>query len=117
MSDLTIRTNNVPRDVVSYADLTEAEQRDFDYIDAEEHFYPRLFRYRGSVYDSHEFVRIVPRARQRGFEHGADADSPLLAWDGIQTESFSSAIVLRWARNEWNGEPDPERVVVGLALS
>jgi len=111
-SELTITTNNVPRDLLTFYDLTEKERSDFDYVTEDDQFSLRFFRYRGNAYDSSEFVRIVPRSRQVGWEHGADEDSPLLAWDGIQTDSFFSAIVIRFAP-----DTDYERVIVGLALS
>lgn len=112
MENLTVVTNNRPRQLVCFADLSEAERRDLDYIPEEEHYTPRIFRYRGGVYDVNEFVRIVPRARAGALSfvhaHTVEEDSPLLAWDGIQTDSFFSAIVLRYAP-----DTDYEEVIVG----
>jgi hypothetical protein len=70
----------------------------------------RFFRYRGDIYDTNEFVRIVPCSQSFGYCHGAEPDSPLLKWDGIQTDSFFSGIVIRYCEGY-------ESVVVGLALS
>ena len=106
---MKIRTNNQPRPILSAFELTADELKEFDYLESDDML--QAFRYRGSVYDLGEFVRITPRANWRGgFDHPADEGSPLLAWDGIQTESFFSAIVVRYSQ-------DGESVVVGLATS
>lgn len=106
MNNLTITTNNVPRDLITFADLTEKEREWFDYVDAEEHYSPRFVRYRGEAYDTHEFVAIRPRSQAVGFQHGVDEDSPLLGWHGIQTDSYFSGTLVRYME-------DYERVVVG----
>lgn len=114
---LKIRTNRQFRPLLSGWELTLEERKELDYIGdildldlwAEE--YNRFFRYRGQIYDTNEFVRIVKRSDFRGgFLHCADDDSPLLNWDGIQTDSFFSGIVIKLDR-------DCESVRVGLALS
>jgi hypothetical protein len=111
MSDLTIKTNNVPRDVLCWWDLTKKEQAEFDYLDSEgRQNEAQFFRYKKWDYDLGEFVRVVPRSDLVGMEHPAEDGSPLLGWDGICTDSFFSAIVVKWAN-------DYESVTVGLALS
>ncbi len=100
---MTIKTNNVPRDVVEAHELTEAERAEFDYLD-----WPAIedgrgsasfFRYKGEVYDLGEF------------EVWDNPASPTRQnWDGFRSDSFFSAIVVRYVE-------DYERVVVGLALS
>lgn len=115
---MTITTNNVPRPLLYGYELTAQERKDLDYIAAvddeaawsEEH--DRFFRYRGQVYDMNEFVRLVPLAKLVGFQHGYDDGSPLAAWHGIQTDSFFSAIVVRFLGHDREGY-----VIVGLALS
>jgi len=116
--NISIRTNNVPRDIISEYELTKKEQAEFDYLDWEamkrgedSHSF---VRYRGELCSLSDFVRIVPRSNCVGWEHGVDEDSPLLKWDGIRTDSFFSGLVIRWAKNDWNGQPDFERVVIGL---
>lgn len=103
----TIRTNNRPRDLLSGYELTEAERKELDYIEDIDETFNRFFRYQGQVYDTYEFVRIVPRSKVVGFEHGVDEDSPLLKWAGIQTDSYFSGVVVRYVENF-------ERVVVGV---
>jgi hypothetical protein len=101
-----VTTNGHSKWLVPLDSLPAKAQEDFDYIEDDERFSERLFRYRGYWYDAHEFVRIKPRSQAVGWEHGADEDSELLAWDGIQTDSFYSAIVVRLLG-------DGDRIVAG----
>jgi hypothetical protein len=117
MSELTIQTNGHWYELKPLTELPRKATREFDYVrDEEEHYTPRFFRYRGAWYDSHEFVRIVPRARQVDFEHGVSEGSPLLQWGGIQTDSFFSGVVIRYEK-DGGDYGDWDRVQVGLALS
>lgn len=104
MSDLRVITNNVPRLLIDSYELSARERENFDYIDwngvdagtASATF----FRYRGELYDLGEFQTW------RGPEF-----SPMAKWDGYLSDSFFSAIVVRFVRD------DDDRVIVGLALS
>jgi hypothetical protein len=91
----TIKTNNIPRPTIHRFELTEKESKEFDYLPEDE---GTFFRYRGHVYDLGEFVRIVPQgvADPNGFAHH-DRDGSLKGWHGIQTDSFFSALVIRYA--------------------
>ena len=119
----TIKTNNVPRDVINAWELTPTQRAEFDYLDwpaiDEGSDSASFVRYRRDLYDLSEFVRIIPRSGQLGpigFAHPVEDNSPLAAWDGIRTDSYFSGIVIRWHRDEF-GQSDYERVVLGLALS
>lgn len=101
---MNIVTNNVPRHIIYKYELTEREQAEFDYLDATD----ELFRYKGELHPLTDFVRIAPRAHAVGFEHPADADSPLLAWHGIATSSYWTALVVKYLS-------DDEAVIVGRA--
>lgn len=102
---MKISTDNQPRHLLSLAELPDGiAAREFDYV-TDDHA-PRFFKYRGAWYDVQEFVRIAPRARAVGFEHPADDGSPLLAWDGIATDSYFTATLARYA---------DESVIVGRA--
>jgi hypothetical protein len=115
---MKIKTNNVPRDLVTFHEVPLKYRPDFDYIDESEHCDVRFFQYRGTWYDVTEFVRIVERAKfNGGFAHPVDSDSPLMKWHGVQTDSFFSGVVVRYPVNERGDIADCDRVVVGLVLS
>lgn len=103
MSELTIRTNNVPRDVIDAYELSADERKEFDYIDwtavDDGRDSASFFRYRGELYDLGEFmVWDNPASPTRG------------EWDGFRSDSYFSGLVVRYVDN-------CERVVVGLAMS
>jgi hypothetical protein len=97
MANVTITTNRVPRHLIALCELTEVEQALFDYyIDAEESSTPRIFRYRGSLYDVHEFMRVT--------------SGDLKGWDGYHSETFFSGVVIKLVN-------DGDEVVVGSYCS
>lgn len=104
MSDMTITTNHVPRNIVDAYELTADERAAFDYLpwDAIDSGSDgaSFFRYRGELHDLGEFETTsrLPRF------------SPLARWDGYRADSFYSALVVRYT-------DDMEQVIVGLALS
>lgn len=98
-TQITIKTNNQTRDVIYAWQLTDKERADFDYIEDIDSpdCSASFFRYKGQVYDLGEFVRLVERSKQVGFEHGCEHGSPLLKWHGIMTESYFSGLLVRYA--------------------
>ena len=109
--DLTITTNNVPRDLLYWHELSDAERLELDYIDNGDERGADFFRYRGSIYDLHEFSRIERAPSSHPFSLTVWEDNdPLLAFDGYQSDSFFSGIAIRYTDN-W------ERVVVALVMS
>jgi hypothetical protein len=102
-TELTIKTNNVPRDIVEAYELTAAERAEFDYIDWHKieagEDSASFFRYGGEVYDLGEFMRWD------GVEF-----SPLATWDGYQSDSFFSGLLVRYV-------DDFERVIVARYYS
>lgn len=100
MPDLTIITNNVPRDVVEAFELSPEEREEFDYIDwaaVEEGSESASFvRYRGELYDLSEF------------EVWRNPSSPLNVggWQGMRSDSYFSGLLVRYVE-------DFERVIVG----
>lgn len=96
MSDkLTIRTNNQPRHILYWHDLTDEERAEFDYLDTAEHQQDaRFVRYRGWVYDLSEFSAVGPMMS-------------LDCWDGYVSDSFYSGVVCRYVGN------DCEAVIMG----
>lgn len=96
---MQIKTNNVPRDILRWDDLSADERSEFDYFEGDERWDAEFFRYRERVYDLGEFtVWDNPASPTRG------------QWDGFRSDSFFSGLVVRYV-------DDFERVVVGLALS
>ena len=118
MQTIKITTNNCPREVLFGYALTEEEAKEFDYMNWPAYEWnqeghssdgetAQFFRYKGAVYDLGEFVRIVERSKQVGFEHGVDEESPPISWDGILTESYFSGMLVKWA------DANCESVIVG----
>lgn len=99
---LQITTNNVPRDILDGFELTPKEREEFDYInwDAIERGEDSasFFRYKGEVYDLGEFTTWN------------NPSSPMTGWDGMQSDTFFSGILVRYT-------DDFERVVVGRYYS
>ena len=127
MSAITVKTNGHQRELKSLAELDEATVDEwFDYLhdawygQTDEALQPRFFQYRGSWYDTQEFAAIGVRSHRigepgrNGFGLLVDDDSPLLSWDGVQTESAFSAVLLKWG-HDWSGQPDFEAVIVAYA--
>lgn len=104
MSELTIVTNNQPRELVSLNDIPRRFHSDFDYIDGEDKYSPRLFAYRGAYYDTCEYMRTpcdeAPRLEL----------NKLSQWHGYQSDSFFSGTVIKFV-------DDCERVIVGRYYS
>lgn len=96
---LQITTNNVPRLLLDWAELTDRERRDFDWIENPDESGESFFRYRGAVYCLSEFMRTP-------------ADSGLEDWDGYHSETYFSGILVRHVREDW-GAIDRDRVICG----
>ena len=103
MNDVTLLTNNRARELVSFYDLPEKDQADFDYVDEDDRYNPRFFRYRGAWYDTHEFERLPKNGHAFWNENRAN-------WDGYQSDSFFSGVLIRYLG-------DYEQVVVGRYCS
>lgn len=92
-------TNNTPRDVLYWYELTDAERKEFDYLDTEtRQSDATFFRYRGVTYDLGEFMRVP--------NYVAD----LATWDGYASDSFYSGVVVKYVEHF-------ERVIVGTYIS
>ena len=104
MEKLEIKTNGHWRDLVALADIPEKKRADFDYIDEDESFSPRLFCYRGEFYDSSEFITTSPGPWNHGLPEA------FRGWDGYSSDSFFSGLLIKYSE-------DFEQVKVGLYLS
>lgn len=78
-----ITANNHVRELVSFNELDEAVQSDFDYVDEEDRFSPRFVQYRGDWYDTGD-VEIAPPSIKA------------LGWDGFNSDSYWSGMVYRY---------------------
>jgi hypothetical protein len=104
MSTVKVITNHQPRDVLYWYELSDAERKEFDYLDTEaRQDEAQFFRYRGQVYDLGEFMRVPSGPAAQSF-------NDLAAWDGYASDSFYSGVVVKYVE-------DFERVIVGLYLS
>ncbi len=88
---VTIRTNNVPRAIVTGAQLNDREKAEFDYYTNDELENALFFRYKGGVYDIGEFL---------------SAPESLKPWQGYSSTSYFSGMVIRYT-------DDVESVIVG----
>ena len=98
---MKIVTNNQPRNIISWYDLTPEEQKEFGYL---EEGVSSFFRYRGWVYALEEFLRIdaniAPHPQREGWEK----------WHGYASDSYFSGVLVR-------GTSDCDQVIVGQYFS
>ena len=91
-----IRTNNCPRPLLSWYELTVKEQAQFDYIETpEDDGMNRFVRYLGNVLDTQDMMSV--RAERRATD--SDFINPLAAWDGYESDSFFSGTLLKFCDN------------------
>jgi len=94
MSNLTIRTNNRPRDALYWHELSPAEQAEFSYLDSEEKRESARFgRYRGQVYD------LCDMERDLSLGLSASMPAQFHGWDDFLSDSYFSGILIRWIDN------------------
>jgi len=92
-----IITNRHPRLVLDWNQLTPREQAELDYHDPAD---PGAFvRYKGWCYDLHDMEQ-----------------SSLAGWDMRVVDTYFSAVLLRYPREEW-GALDTDHVICGLYLA
>lgn len=97
MTTMTVKTNNQPRELLAWHELSPADANWFDYVDAEDRYSPRFVRYRGDWLDVNEF-EYIGSVRPDLFPG---------RWDGYQSDSFFSGLLVRYT------DPQCESVVVG----
>jgi hypothetical protein len=109
MSNLTVKTNNVPRLLIDAYELSEKERAEFDYLDWEAidkgEDSATFFRYKGQLFDLGEF------SRDYGITKGTGLPDHLSKWDGYMSDTFFSAYVVRYV------EDDSDRIIVGRVYS
>jgi hypothetical protein len=101
MSELPkIITNNHPRNILYWYELTDAEKKEHDYLNDDYKDGAQFVRYRGYCYYLSDFERINP-----GFP-----TSVIHKWHGFCADSYFSGILVRYTE-------DYEQVVMGLYLA
>lgn len=86
---MKILTNNHWRQFVYGYELTDAERKEFDYVDdIDMHDF---IRYRGAVIDPGEFMAIS------GTMLLHDDMAPLADWQGYQSDTYFSGLVIRYS--------------------
>lgn len=93
-----VKTNNAPRPLIAWHELTDSERREFDWIESPEETGADFFRYRGNVYCVSEFMRVPEKS---------DA---LDNWDGYAADSYFSGTVIKLSE-------DGESVIAGRYYS
>ena len=83
---MQIITNWKFREIQCLADLPKKAAADFDYIDAEEHYSPRMVHYRNAWYDTHDAQHITQR-------HAGD---PTGHFDAVVSESYFSGVLFKF---------------------
>ena len=92
---MTVKTNNVPRDILYGSDLPESVLSDFDYLDDIEQ--STFFKYKNQYYDTGEFM-YIDQSREC-------LPEDFKGWAGYQSDSFFSGTLIKFV-------DDNERVVV-----
>jgi hypothetical protein len=101
---MKVTTNHKKRPIIEAYELTAREREEFDYLD-----WPAIddgrdsasfVRYRGQLYILSDF------SADYGITKGAGLPDSLTGWDGYLTDSFFSAVVIRYV-------DDYEYVVMG----
>ncbi len=75
---MKIVTNNQPRDILTWYDLTPGEQKEFDYLEEGE---GSFFRYKGRVYDRGLAMRIEGVAGWQGYYSGTALSGVLIRYN------------------------------------
>ncbi len=95
---MKITTNNQPREIIEGYELIGDERKDFDYLDwnaiEKGEDSASFFRYKGELYDLGEFTTTSHMV-------------PLHEWDGYQSETYFSGIVVKYSG------PECEEVIIG----
>ena len=81
---MKIITNNQPRPLLDWWDLTDKEKAEFEWLETgEEQCTAVFFRYRGQVYCLDEFTRT-------------NSDELLSDWDGLYATSAFSGVLVKY---------------------
>lgn len=94
VTDITVVTNNVPRPLVSWYELSSTQRRWFDYVSYEDRHSARFVFYKNQWYDTLD-------------TEGRPSHTPALSdWDAFASESIFAGVVFKYT-------PGLDQVVVG----
>lgn len=102
MDNVTIITNNVPRDCIDAMDLTDEERAEFNYVD-----WNAIDR--GD--EVRDFVRYKGRLIDLNDTEGRPQAAALKGWDAFISDSFFSGILIRYVLDDFGYTEDA--VVMG----
>lgn len=89
-----VTTNNVPRPIIDASQLSLSARAEFHYLDweaiKEGNDSAAFFRYKGQLYDLHEFQSLS----------STTASAPFNAWHGYLSESYFSGLLVRYLDDE-----------------
>jgi len=86
---MKIITNNQPRQLLYWEELTKEEKKNFDYLTPADTT-NQFVRYKGWVYDVHDMMRVYRDMLP------CRAQNVLSAWDAYVGDSYFSGVVLKW---------------------
>lgn len=89
MSKLTIKTNNVPRNMLYGYELPTKWRSEFDWLDDEQFSCENFIKYKGYYYALSEFMNL----------HNTGTPE-FKSWHGYHGDSFFSGIVIKLCDNE-----------------
>lgn len=100
---MKITTNHMPRPIVDAWELTEQEQKEFDYLDwlaiKNGNDSASFVRYQDQLYDLGEFSRIIAPDSKRC--HPMECAEPAFQdWQGYMSDSFFSGLLIRYVDDE-----------------
>jgi len=107
MDEIKIVTDNKPRELKCFMDLSERERADFDYIKDADFYSQRFVRYKGHWYDVNDTQLITTEPYRMGWDMPVAKDHILAKWDAILWDTFFSAMVYKFSE-DW------ESVIVGV---
>lgn len=98
MDEIKIVTDNKPRELKCFMDLSERERADFDYIKDDDFYDQRFVRYKGHWYDVNDTQLIWVWPKPCMGDYAVNPDHPFAKWNCITSETFFSGVLFRWGK-------------------
>ena len=99
---MEIRTNWVPRELLSWHEIPAREQEYFDYLDDDTKFQPRFVEYKGEFHDAidTQYITTHDGRGYMGWAMRVDENSPLAKWDTIASDSYFSGMLFKFTTDD-----------------